>query len=271
MQERTVQTVADPPDGTVDLLEEGSVLVMRINRPAKRNGFTPEMGAELAAAYTRLEDTDHLRVGVVCAAGDHFTAGLDLPRWAELMKRGESMVPTHLVDPFDLREPRRLKPVVFAVQGFCYTLGIELMLAAEVVVAADNARFSQLEVKRGIMPTGGATVRIAQRAGMGNAYLAMLTGCEFDAPTALRWNLVQEVVPVNQLMDRAMALATIIAQQAPLAVREVVRNVRMAHEHGPWQAISEFAARQSVLASSKDAAEGVAAFKERRPAQFVGR
>jgi enoyl-CoA hydratase len=257
-------------EGRIDVFEDGAILIMRINRPAKRNGFTPEMSAQLAAAYTLLEQSTHLHVGLLCAAGDHFTGGLDLPRWAELMQRGESMTPTHLIDPFDLREPRRLKPVVCAVQGICYTLGIEIMLAAEIVIAAEDCRFSQLEVKRGIMPTGGATLRIAQRAGMGNAYLAMLTGQEFDSATALRWGLVQEVVPASAVFDRALDIARQIAQQAPLAVREVVRSVRLANERGPWAAIAEFVPRQSALARSADAAEGVAAFRERRPPRFSG-
>src|SRR5919201_1442833 len=86
----------------------------------------------------------------------------------------------------DLRDPRRTKPLVAAVQGFCFTLGIELMLAADIVVAADDCRFAQLEVKRGIMATGGATLRMAERAGLGCALLHLLTGDEFGAAEALR-------------------------------------------------------------------------------------
>jgi hypothetical protein len=121
------------------------------------------------------------------ALGDHFTAGLDLPTIAPLMQRGEKAVPLGLVDPVNLGMDgyrRRTKPMVVAVKGITYTLGIELMLAADIVIAADNCRFSQLEVKRGIMATGGATLRMAERAGLGNALLYLLTGDEFDAHRA---------------------------------------------------------------------------------------
>ncbi|NCZ58783.1 MAG: enoyl-CoA hydratase, partial [Betaproteobacteria bacterium] len=166
--------VQQPDAGRVDAIADGHLLIIRLNRPEKRNGFTPEMGLALAQAYSRLEKDPDLRVALLCAAGDHFTAGLDLPRWADAMREGRSMWPPDLIDPFDLREPRRSKPVVAAVQGICFTLGIELMLAADMVVAADNCRFSQLEVKRGIMATGGATVRMAERAGTGTALYHLL-------------------------------------------------------------------------------------------------
>jgi len=257
--------------GRVDLMVENHLLVIRINRPEKRNGFTPEMGLALAQAYTRLEQDDELRVGILCAEGDHFTGGLDLPRWAEAMREGRSMWPADLVDPFDLREPRRSKPVVAAVQGICYTLGIELMLAADVVVAADNCRFSQLEVKRGIMATGGATVRMAERAGTGTALYHLLVADEFGAQEALRAGYVQEIVPAAALFGRARELAQRIANNAPLAVVASRRNVLLSVEQGREQAIAAFRSVQAALAASEDAAEGIASFKARRAAQFKGR
>ena len=164
--------MSDNPQGRIVCEVRGAILCIGIDRVAKRNGFTPVMLRELSAAYTRLEDEPGLRVGVLHALGEHFTAGLDLPSMAESMQRGERMCPDGWVDPLDLGHPglrRRSKPMVVAVQGITFTLGLELMLAADLVVAADNCRFAQLEVKRGIMPTGGATIRMAQRAGWGNA------------------------------------------------------------------------------------------------------
>ena len=118
-------------------------LLIGINRPAKRNGFTPKMFRELGEAYTRLDDEPDLRAGVLHAFGDHFTAGLDLPTIAPLMQRGEKAVPLGLVDPLNLGMEgyrRRTKPMVVAVKGITYTLGIELMLAADIVVAAVGRR-----------------------------------------------------------------------------------------------------------------------------------
>lgn len=190
------------------------------------------------------------------------------------MKRGEKAVPTGLVEPHDFGLPdyrRRTKPMVVAVKGICFTVGIELMLGADIVVAADNCRFSQMEVQRGIMATGGATLRMAERAGVGNAMLHLLTADEFDSAEAYRLNFVQKVVPAGQELDAALAIAQRIAAQAPLAVVATRLNVIKAVEHGPLAAVSEFIETQKRLSNSEDAAEGVRSFVERRPARFSGR
>ena len=263
-----------PAEGRIVCETQGHVLLIGIDRPAKRNGFTPAMFRQLGEAYTRLDDDAHLRVGVLHAVGEHFTAGLDLPTIAPLMQRGEKAVPLGLVDPLDLGMEgyrRRTKPMVVAVQGITYTLGIELMLAADVVIAADNCRFSQLEVKRGIMATGGATLRMSQRAGLGNALLHLLTGDEFDSAEALRLNFVQKVVPRPQLLAEALRVAQAIAEQAPLAVAATLHNARKAVEQGPRAAMEDFIRVQQTLSNSADAAEGVRSFVEKRPARFNGR
>ena len=262
------------PDGAITTEQRDGLLLIGINRPAKRNGFTPKMYRELGEAYTRLDDDPALRVGVLHALGEHFTAGLDLPTIAPLMQRGEKAVPLGLVDPVNLGMDgfrRRTKPMVVAVKGITYTLGIELMLAADIVVAADNCRFSQLEVKRGIMATGGATLRMAERAGLGNALLHLLTGDEFGSAEALRLNFVQKVVPAGTELDEAVRIAEAIAAQAPLAVVATRLNVLKAIEHGPVIAMHEFIDTQQRLSRSEDAGEGVRSFVERRPARFAGR
>lgn len=266
-------TTQSHADGSIDCEVLEHVLLISINRPAKRNGFTPKMFRELGEAYTRLDDDAALRVGVLHAIGEHFTAGLDLPTIAPLMRRGEKAIPFGLVEPTDLGTPgyrRRTKPMVAAVKGITYTLGIELMLAADIVVAADDCRFSQLEVKRGIMATGGATLRMAERAGLGNALLHLLTGDEFGSAEALRLNFVQKVVPAGETLDEALRIAHAIAAQAPLAVAATRRNALKAVEHGPVAAMHDFIDVQRYLANSKDAAEGVRSFIDKRPARFSG-
>jgi enoyl-CoA hydratase/carnithine racemase len=269
-----MDTPAAPPEGTITSVRRGALLLIGINRPAKRNGFTPRMFRELAEAYTLLDDDPELRVGVLHAHGDHFTAGLDLPAIAPFMQRGERLVPTGLVEPLNLGSPgyrRRSRPVVAAVQGITYTLGIELMLAADIVVAADDCRFSQLEVKRGIMASGGATLRMAERAGLGNALLHLLTGDEFGAAEALRLNFVQKVVPAGTQLEEAVRIAEAVAAQAPLAVVATRLNALKAVEQGPLEAMQDFVGTQQKLAASEDFQEGVRSFVERRAGRFTGR
>jgi enoyl-CoA hydratase/carnithine racemase len=172
------------PEGTISSERRDGIFLIGINRPSKRNGLSEKMVVELGQAFDDFEHDPEARVAVLHAHGDHFTAGLQLDQLAPWVAAGRHLAPEGAVDPFDLRAPLRTKPVVAAVQGICYTAGIELMLAADIVVSADDARFSQLEVKRGIMANHGATIRIVERAGWGNAMLYLLTGDEFDAQTA---------------------------------------------------------------------------------------
>jgi enoyl-CoA hydratase/carnithine racemase len=269
-----MENAMPPAEGTITTERRGALLLVGINRPAKRNGFTPRMFRELAEAYTLLDDDPALRVGVLFAHGDHFTAGLDLPTIAPSIQKGEKLWPEHAVEPLNLGTSgfrRRTKPMVVAVQGITFTLGIELMLAADIVVAADDCRFSQLEVKRGIMATGGATLRMAERAGLGNAMLHLLTGDEFGAAEALRLNFVQKVVPAGQQLDEAIRIAEGIDAQAPLAVVATRLNALAAVERGPLEAMAEFVPVQQHLSRTEDAAEGLRSFVEKRAANFTGK
>lgn len=262
-----MQPMSDDSDGRITTEVHGRVLEITIDRPAKYNGFTPKMLAELAAAYTRLEHDDALWCGVLTAAGKHFTAGLELSKFditASLHVEGQ-------VDPLDLHAPRRTKPIVAAVHGICFTIGIELMLAADVVIAERNARFAQLEVQRGLLAFGGATIRMVERAGWGHAMRWLLTGDEFDGETALRLGFVQELVDEGQGRARALALAQRIAEQAPLAVRASRRSAQLAVEHGPAAAIAAFPEQLAAVAASEDFAEGVRSFIERRAGRYSGR
>ena len=264
-------TATDDAEGRIHARPEGDLFVITIDRPKKLNGFTPRMLTELAAAYTAMEHLAEVRCGVLCAEGPHFTAGLDLPKVAPFMAGGGSLFPQGSIDPLMRQPPWRSKPLVVAVQGICFTIGIELMLAADVVVAADDCRFSQLEVKRAIMASGGATIRMVERAGFGNAMRYLLTGDEFDAATALRLGFVQEVVPAGQQLARATELARRIADQAPLAVQATLANARIALQDGFAAAVADFEPTQRRLMASADVKEGLRSFIEMRPAKFEGR
>jgi enoyl-CoA hydratase/carnithine racemase len=258
-------------DGRITIETDGHVFLIGIDRPKKLNGFSPKMLIELAQAFDRMEHDPDAWVGLVYAHGANFTAGLELDKVAPYIRERGSAYPLGLVDPLSMRPPIRTKPVVCAVQGICFTLGIELMLSTDIVVAADNCRFAQIEVKRGIMPTGGATIRMVERAGWGNAQRYLLTGDEFGAQEALRLGFVQEVVSAGQEKTRALEIARTIAEQAPLAVRASLASSRTFVDHGPTAAIARFHSEQSKLMQTADAKEGVQSFIERRKARFEGR
>jgi enoyl-CoA hydratase/carnithine racemase len=251
--------------------QQSNVLHIGLNRPAKRNAFNVEMLEDLGRAYERLERDDELRAGVLYANGDNFTAGFDL---AEV---GPRLVQGSLDWPADARNPWRndgrpwSKPVIAAVHGWCMTLGIELLLAADIRVASADTRFAQLEVQRGIYPFGGATTRLPREAGWGNAMRWLLTGDEFDAAEALRIGLVQEVVEPGDQRARAVELAERIAtRSAPLAVRTTLAAAQRAFREGERAAEDRFVDDVVTLFNTKDGAEGVLSFLERRPAQFIG-
>lgn len=257
----------------VTVEQAGHVLLMGINRPEKRNAFDLEMIDALASAYERLGQSDELRVGVLFAHGDHFSAGLDLlevgPAVAE---RGpQALAGSRAYDPFGLWAPPVPKPIVLAVQGIAFTLSIELALAADIVVATDDVRFRQLEIGRGILPFGGATLRAPTSLGWGNAMRFLLTGEEFGATEALRIGLVQEVVPKGEAASRARAIAELIAKQAPLGVQGTLANARVARTSGPDAAREHLRTLLPGVMTSADAAEGFASFAERREAKFTGR
>ena len=258
-------------DGRITYESDGHVRLIGLDRPAKYNGFTPKMLRELAQAYTDFEHDTDARVAVLFAHGDNFTAGLDLPKVSPLMKESGGVFPEGLIDPMDLYPPLRSKPVVTAVRGYCYTIGIELMLAGDIVVAGSETRFRQHEGARGVMAAGGATVRFAERAGWGNAMRYLLTGDEFDAAEALRIGFIQEVTEPGQDIIRATEIARTIAAQAPLAVVAMRDNARKAQHVGLAAAIAEIRPRQQQVMDSEDALEGLRSFQERRPGDFKGR
>jgi enoyl-CoA hydratase len=256
----------------VTVERRGRVLLIGLNRPSKRNAFTQQMLTELATAYGRLEQDDDLWCGVLFGHGEHFTGGLDLADVGGALLSGEGMgVPAGGRDPWRLDGPWT-KPMVVAVQGWVMTLAIELLLAADVRVAAADARFAQYEIRRGIYPFGGATFRFPQQAGWGNAMRWVLTGDEFDAAEALRIGLVQEVVADAQgAQERAIEIATTIAtRSAPLGVRTVLKSAHLAREQGEAAAIAHLRPDITALFATSDGAEGMRSFLERRDAEFTG-
>lgn len=255
----------------ITLETRGHILLMGVNRPEKRNAFDVDMYHALALAYAQLENTHELRCGVLFAHGDHFTGGLDLAQWSPVMQAdGFPTLPKNGFDPVGIIPPYRTKPIVIAVQGICLTIGIELALACDIRVAADNTRFGQIEIKRGIYPIGGATIRLPREVGWGNAMRYLLTADEFDAAEAHRIGMIQDVVPTGEQLNRAIEIAETIAQQAPLGVYATMASAFNAIDNEEDEKAHLIQRLRPILAS-EDAAEGVQSFIERRQADFKGK
>lgn len=257
--------------GQIQLQRHGHVLAIGFDRAAKRNAFDLPMWNALSAAYGELDRDPELRVGVLHALGEHFTGGLDLVQWAPVFQAGKFPIPDGGLDPLGLVGPRLRKPIVAAVQGICFTIGMELMLATDVRIAARSARFGQIEIKRGIYPVGGATIRFPREVGWANAMRYLLTADEFDAAEAHRIGFVQEVVEPAQLLERALALAGVIAAQAPLGVYQTLVSSRAALAETEAAAAARLLPDLQPLMKSDDMQEGLRAFMERRAGQFRGR
>lgn len=263
-------TPAPLPRITVE--RDGHVLLIGFNRPDKRNAADFALLQELSLAYGELERDPELRVGFVFAHGDHFTGGLDLADVApRIGADGLDLVADGGINPWQLSGQQLSKPVVMAVQGTCLTLGIELILASDIAVAAASTRFGQIEVARGILPFGGATLRFPRAVGWGNAMRWILTGDMFDAGEAHRIGLVQEVVPDGEQYARGLELARRIAAQAPLAVQAALANARLAIREGDAAAEAALQPALVRLVRTEDAVIGMTAFATRTEAEFVGR
>lgn len=248
----------------------GHVFLIGLNRAEKRNAFDSHMIHDLSLALTEYEDNPELRCAVVFAHGEHFTAGLDLVELQPKLSEGIFNFSTEMINPWGTTGRQRTKPVVTAIQGYCYTAGIEFMLNSDIVVAHDNTQFTQIEVQRGILPFGGATVRFVQSAGWTKAMRYILTGDLFGAQEAYEMNLITEITTENPL-PRALELAERIASAAPLAIRATLESAQQAFRHNPEIAFKHLQDLLTPLLHSEDAQEGVVAMLERRAPQFKGK
>ena len=246
------------------------IMLIGLDRAEKRNAFDSYMIHELSVALTEYEDGDDLRCAVIFAHGEHFTAGLDLVELQPKLASGVFHFNPNEINPWGTSSRKRTKPVIVAVQGYCYTAGIELMLNADLVIAQENTQFAQMEVQRGILPFGGATIRFVQAASWAKAMRYLLTGAPFSAQDALAMNLITEISATAPL-DRALELAEHICCAAPLAVQATLASAQEATLQGAEVAFSNLQLHLNPLLHSQDAQEGIMAMLERRAPQFKGK
>lgn len=257
---------------SIDLeLLDGGVAVITINRPDKRNALDAEHYQALSEAWTRVRDDDAIRVAVVTGAGHQvFSAGADLKSWigreaplSELWQTQKGMLLNRGLEIW--------KPVVCALNGHCLAGGMTLMLATDIRVAAEHVTFALSEVKRGIIAANGGTQRLPEQLPHAIAMEMLLTGDAIDAETALRFGLVNRVVPAAQLMEAALDYARRIAANAPLAVQAAKELALRGREGGLAAGLRFEQFVQNILRHTDDAVEGRTAFAEKRGPRFKGR
>ncbi len=209
-------------DPTADLLVEylGPVAVLTLNRPEVRNALSPRFWGEIAEAVTQLDQNQEIRVLVLTGTDPAFCAGFDL-RGLSDEDEGERSDRLARESAFVGMLPPHDMPIIAAVNGAAVTGGLELALSCDVLLASDKARFADTHAKVGAMPGGGLTMLLPERVGPGRARRMSLTGVFIDADTAALWGLVDDIVPHDELLPRALELAQQMAQLEPATVAEL--------------------------------------------------
>jgi enoyl-CoA hydratase/carnithine racemase len=252
----------------VERERRGNVEILTINRPEARNAINGDVSKAMSSAFDELAEDSEAWVVILTGAGDKaFSAGMDLKAFAS--GEGNSIIGAS--GGFAGITQRDFpKPVIAAVNGSCLAGGCEIMLACDLVVAAEHATFGIPEAKRGLIAGAGGLIRLPKRLPMAIALELGLTGDPIDAKRALELGLVNRVVPAERLMDEALSLAGTIAENAPLAVRwtkKVMRQAADLPEAEGWKLNAEAV---GVVFSSKDAMEGPVAFAEQRKPNWRG-
>ena len=254
------------PLRTISLKKRGPIAFLALRRPERGNAVDATFLAELADACEAIEVDGKLRVVVLTAQGDDFCRGWDAAVLAGEGPAADSAQEDVFGCLADL--PR---PVVCALQGEVLSAGLELALACDVRVAAEDARLGLPETRLGLLPMGGGTQRLARLVGRGKALEMILTGEPVDAQKALRLGLVSAVAPRDKLAAEAEAIAGRIAERGPIAVRYAKEAVQRGLEMPLEQALRYETDLTIILQTTEDRAEGVRAFLEKRSPKFKGR
>lgn len=259
-------TTAGADDGDVVLVGTvDGVMVITMNRPHARNAINRAMSEAVAAALDELDSRADLTVGVLTGNGPSFCAGMDLKAFA----RGERpSIEGRGFGGLTERPPR--KPLIAAVEGHALGGGFELVLACDLVVAAHGATFGLPEVQRGLLAAAGGLLRLPHRIPETVAMQLVLTGDPLPAAEAHRWGLVNEVTEDGQALHGALALATRIAANGPLAV---AASKQIIVQHEQWPSADRFRIQRTMVdpvLASADAREGAQAFAEKRRPQWQG-
>lgn len=272
------ERVVDPGEGDggtgaavvqVEIRDDG-IAVLTINRPEKRNALNAAVRRRLMEAVDALADDDRVKVAVLHGAGDEaFVAGADISEFAARTANEQRQVylQRRVYDAIAAFP----KPILCAVHGYCLGGGSELALACDVRVADATARFSQAEIRIGLIPGAGGTQRLARLVGPGQALRIALTGDMVEAEEAHRIGLVEFLVEEGRHLEKALEVAGRMARWSPVSLRLIKQSVRAALET-PLSAGLELEKELFLAAfGSEDGREGVRAFMEKRRPEFQGR
>ena len=247
---------------TVQTEVRGRILVIRLERGAKRNAIDVDMAEGIDEALNRLEDDDELWAGVITGTTSVFCAGTDMKAGVHSTERGGQ---------YGIIRRSRPKPLIAAVEGAALGGGFEVVLSCDLVVASVTAEFGLPEVKRSLVPICGGLFRAPNALPLNIAREMLLTGDSIDAMRAERLGLVNEITEAGGAVDAAVALAERICLNGPVAVRETMSflaDIGAADEVTGWD---RTVGSEVVIRTAADTIEGVTAFFEKRPPQWTGK
>jgi len=247
---------------------EDAVGLITLNRPEVMNALNLEMMDELAAEMERMDNDPSVRVIVLTGNNRAFAAGADIGEMAD-----DTAISMFLKDQFAVWDRIALirKPVIAAVSGYALGGGCELMMHCDMVIASETARIGQPEVKLGVMPGAGGSVRLTKAVGKVKAMEMLMTGEPITAEEALRYGLVNKVVPEEVYLQEAMKLARRLAEQPPVALKLIKKSVLRALDTPTFDALQYERNAFYLLFASEDQKEGMKAFVEKRKARFTGK
>ena len=254
----------------------GHTLVLTMNRPERKNAFSPQMLARMAEAWDQVDADDDIRVVILTGSTEVFCAGADLKAMMSNPDPGDEYAKRFQEDAGMawnalLRHRRITKPLIAAVEGPAIAGGTEILQATDLRVAGESATFGVAEVRRGLFPLGGSTVRLRRQIPYTVAADLLLTGRTITAQEALGYGLIGYVVPDGTALAKAHELAELISANGPVAVRSVLRSLRETEGLPEEEALTiELEIGMHVFAT-EDAKEGPRAFAEKRPPNFIGR
>lgn len=256
---------------SIDFALDQGVAIVTINRPERLNAMDGEHYRALNTCWTRVRDDPAVRVAIVTGQGEKsFSVGADLKSFVGHPAALSEFMLTQK-DQLLNRGLEVWKPVIAAVNGFCLGGGMTLLLATDIRYAAPHATFGLTEVKRGLFPANGATQRVLQQLPHPIAMEMLLGGDSVDAEFALKWGLINRIVPAQDLMDAALATARRIAANAPLGVQAAKELAVRSRDLDLVSGLRLEAAMLRLLQTSEDVQEGTKAFAEKRTPNFQGR